>query len=412
MNTIWFLVSKYIHIGDWKSFIYTCRMTYKYNSDEEVDKRSNHLWSLILYNKKFKHSSSYDDNIGLIAGNKNTKMEYLIKWCDNKKLDLAKNKFCHNPRASITYIKNTNSNFKYIYESEKYKWKHIVRDIIEHQKEKKVTIYDDDLDNIVEYLKHHKGRELFSNPACSVNIPLEAFIYILYNINLDFDIIVEQLKNPKLSWYDINDVISDIPEYLKVINHEYGLQSYDFASGYLSESTPIDYILENPDYHWNLIGLYKNNQITLDILRNILTGDIHLPNISLCDYEEGGIHIIDNNYNNDVLIDLCSKSCITWEMIMDIQLSGKHIIKKEECPKYMAGHFPRSGYIDILCWEGVVKNPNTTLNKLEIILKNKYINYKKYNDISSNPNLTWRFIRDHPDIYWCADQIYSNSFNA
>ena len=49
MDTIDILreISKYIPKGSWKNFIFSCKSCYLSNSDSEVDKRSNHLWTLV-----------------------------------------------------------------------------------------------------------------------------------------------------------------------------------------------------------------------------------------------------------------------------------------------------------------------------------------------------------------------------
>lgn len=80
MNDIWSIVSTLIPKGEWKNFIFTCKLFYSFNTLEQVIKRSNHLLTLIdlLPHKDWSYFS--------LALNINITTEFIFKHLDKFKL--------------------------------------------------------------------------------------------------------------------------------------------------------------------------------------------------------------------------------------------------------------------------------------------------------------------------------------
>lgn len=44
---VWREISTYIHKGSWKNFILICKYSYNMNTEDEIENRSNHIWTII-----------------------------------------------------------------------------------------------------------------------------------------------------------------------------------------------------------------------------------------------------------------------------------------------------------------------------------------------------------------------------
>ena len=100
-------ISKYISNINWKSFIFTCKSFYKCNTFQEVNKRSNHLWT-IIYKYPYEVYDWFE-----VSANVNTTWDIVMENWNDKKYKFEVSGLIRNPNITLDIIHN-NDIFKEI----------------------------------------------------------------------------------------------------------------------------------------------------------------------------------------------------------------------------------------------------------------------------------------------------------
>lgn len=371
------IIANYISDGlTWKSFIFTCSQFNYFNTDAKVDMFSNHLATLVhLYpNKRWNmHRISSDPRIDTnfvinhpsfiwnyksLASNKSVELDKLIKDTSMLSLDYLSRsvnlKWC-----IVVSMTDCWWNWDVLLQNNNIS----ASNILSLPRWREFYVYvasktDFTVDMLFAYpSKYHKIMldHGSSSPMITYNDVLKypqlpwCWVGLTMNKNITWDEIEVNLPNimQNISW-------SCLSEHLRT-----------GSSGRYDSF--IDIVKHHNDLPWNWKCLSMNKSLTIKILSDNLDLPWEWRIISGKNIikTQDGINFVISNHHLDWNWYLISK-VVTWDVVI----------------KY-----------DFIDWDydALALNPNTTVE----IIKDKFGLFLCYNHSSHNPNLTWRFVKDH-----------------
>lgn len=203
----------------------------------------------------------------------------------------------------------------------------------------------------------------------------------------------------------------------------------------------LDIIIKNPDIPWNWYGISCNSNITMDMIKEnpdkpwIWFAISMNPNITW-DFIRSNLDkqwdwlFISSNVNMDInfIRELPCISKFNWKLLS----SNPYIISEEmdwNLHELIANPSITPEFIKEKLYErwtlnyvqqkensGTTVNKNIQWKKIILNIKNPIQDETKENtrpfvELSSNPNITFKFIMENPDINWCWTTLSSNHFN-